>query len=333
VTFNVTVTGPTAASYLTVFPAGAARPATSNLNVAANTTVANLVPVTLGRNGAISIFNAAGSVDVVLDVSGWTSITGNDADTSGLYRPLTPSRLLDTRTSASLGPQQTAGVTVLNRGGVPATGVSAVVLNVTATNPTTGTYLTVFPAGGAIPTTSSVNVVAGQTVPNRVIVGVGVNGQVNVTNAAGVVDVLVDVSGWFTDASDPSANGGRFNGVGPARIIDTRSGAGGVPRAPVRAGSPLTAQVAGLGGVPAMSAAVPPRAVLVNVTVTNTSAASYLAVYPSDAFTPGSSDLNWPAGGTVGNLVLARLGPDGRITLLNGAGSADVIVDVFGWSN
>ena len=333
VMLNVTVTGPTAASYLTVFPAGAARPTTSNLNVAANTTAANLVPVTLGRNGAISIFNAAGSADVVLDVSGWTSITGNDANTAGLYRPLTPSRLLDTRTSASLGPQQTAGVTVLGRGGVPATGVSAVVLNVTATNPSSGSYLTVFPAGGAIPTTSSVNVMAGQTVPNRVIVGVGANGQVNVTNAAGTIDVLVDVSGWFTDASDPTAGGGRFSGIGPARIIDTRSGAGGVPRAQVRAGAPLTAQVAGLGGVPAMSAAVPPRAVLINVTVTNTSAASYLAVYPSDAAIPGSSDLNWPAGRTVGNLVLARLGPDGRITLLNGAGSADAIVDVFGWYN
>ena len=333
VTFNLTVTGPTAASYLTVFPAGAARPATSNLNVAPNTTVANLVTVTLGRNGAISIFNAAGAVDVVLDVAGWTSITGNDADAAGLYRGLTPSRLLDTRMSASLGPQQTTGVTVLGNGGVPATGVSAVALNVTATNPTTATYLTVFPAGGAIPTTSSVNVTAGQTVPNRVIVGVGANGQVNVTNAAGTLDVLVDVSGWFTDASDPSAGGGRFTGIGPARIIDTRSGAGGIPRAPVRAGAPLTAQVAGLGGVPAMSAAVPPKAVLVNVTVTNTSAASYLAVYPSDAATPGSSDLNWPAGRTASNLVLARLGPDGRITLLNGAGSADTIVDVFGWYN
>jgi len=46
---------------------------------------------------------------------------------------------------------------------------------------------------------------------------------------------------------------------------------------------------------------------------------------------PGTSDLNWPPGGTVSNLVLARLGPDGRITLLNGAGIAHVIVDVFGW--
>jgi spore germination protein YaaH len=335
VTFNVTVTGPNAASYLTVFPYATARPATSNLTFPANATVANLVEVTLGREGAIAMFNAAGSTDLILDVVGWTSITGNDADTAGLYRPLTPSRLLDTRTglggSTSLGARQTTNLTVLGQGNVPASGVSAVALNVTATNPTAGTYLTVFPTGGNPSGTSSVNVAAGQTAANRVIVPVGTGGQVSVINGAGTVDVVVDVGGWFSDASDPHASGGRFSGLVPARIIDTRTGTGGVPRAPLRGGSPLTVPIAGLGGVPAMSGAVPPQAVLINVTATTTSMASYLAVYPSGMGASGSSDLNWPPGGTVSNLVLARLGPDGRITLLNGAGSANVIVDVFGW--
>src|SRR5438874_1158898 len=335
VTFNVTVTGPSAASYLTVFPYGTARPGTSNLNYQANTTVANLVEVTLGREGAISMFNAAGSTDVILDVLGWTSITGNDSDTAGLYRPVTPSRLLDTRSgsggAASLGPRQTTSLSVLGEGNVPASGVSAVVLNMTATNPTTATYLQVFPTGGGPSGSSSVNVGAGQTAANRVIVPVGAGGQVSVANGAGTVDLIVDVGGWFTDASDAHAAGGRFSGVVPSRMVDTRAGAGGVPRAPLRGGSPLTVPIAGLGGVPAMSAAVPPRAVLVNVTVTNTSTASYLAVYPSGLAAPGSSDLNWPAGGTVSNVVLAGLGPDGRITLLNGLGNANVILDAFGW--
>jgi hypothetical protein len=72
---------------------------------------------------------------------------------------------------------------------------------------------------------------------------------------------------------------------------------------------------------------------VVNVTVTNTSTYSDLAIYPSDASPPGSSDLNWLGGGTVSNLVLARLGADGRITLANAAGSADAIVDVLVWFN
>jgi hypothetical protein len=336
VTFNVTVTNPTAASYLTVFPTGAPRPPTSNLTFGAGRTVANIVTVTLGRNGAISMFNAAGNVDVILDVVGWTSITGNDSDTSGLYRPLTPSRLLDTRSglggSTTLGAGQTLNLSVLNQGGVPASGVEAVVLNVTATNATSGGYLAVYPAGGSAQS-SSVNFGRGQTVPNRVIVSAGASGQISVYNAAGSTDVIVDVGGWFTDGSDASTAGGRFTGVGPARIIDTRTGSGGVPRALVLGGAPITVPIAGLGGVPPMSAAVPPRAVLVNVTVTNTSAASYLAVYPSGAAPPGTSDLNWPAGGTVANLTLVRLGADGRLTLLNGAGRADVVIDVFGWFN
>ncbi len=264
------------------------------------------------------------------------SITGNDSDAAGLYRPLVPSRLLDTRTglggSTTMGPGQTIAFTVANRGGVPSTGAAAVALNVTATNPNAAGYLTLFPAGGW-PRTSSVNFATGQTVPNRVIVGVGANGQVSIFNGGASVDVVVDVSGWFTDASDPAATGGRFNGLAPTRIIDTRFGTGGIPRAPVRAGAALTVPVAGLGGVPAMSAVVPPRAVVVNVTVTNTSTASNLTVYPSDALQPNSSDLNWIGGGTVCNLTLARLGADGRITLANGFGSADAIVDVLGWFN
>ena len=337
VVLNVTVTGPTAPTYLTVYPTGTARPGTSNLNARANATVANLVETTLGREGAISIFNAAGSTDVVLDVIGWVSVASTDSDTAGLYRPLVPSRLLDTRSgtggATTLGPGQTIALSVLAHGGVPAGGVSAVAINVTATNPSAGGYLTVFPAGVTRGATSSVNFATGQTVPNRVIVPVGTAGQVSIFNGSGTVDVVVDVGGWFTDASDTTATGGRFSGLAASRIVDTRSGLGGVPLAPLQAGVPLTVQLAGAGGVPAMTAAVPPRAVLVNVTATDTAAASYLAIYPSGAAAPGSSDLNWVAGSTVSNLALARLGADGRLTLLNGAGSADVVIDVLGWYN
>src|SRR5260370_40497775 len=162
VTLNVTVVGASAPSYLTIYPAGNPQPSTSNLNVQPNTTAANLVDVVLGRNGSISIFNAAGSPDVAVDVEGWTSITGNDTDTSRLYRPLVPSRLLDTRSTlgGSVGPQQTAAVTVLNRGNVPATGVSAVALNVTATNATAASYLSAFPSGTWRPGTPNGNLTA-----------------------------------------------------------------------------------------------------------------------------------------------------------------------------
>jgi hypothetical protein len=68
---NVTVTNPSAASYLTAWPAGAVQPLASDLNYVAGQTVPNLVVVKLGANGAIDLFNATGSTDVVVDVVGW----------------------------------------------------------------------------------------------------------------------------------------------------------------------------------------------------------------------------------------------------------------------
>ena len=71
---------------------------------------------------------------------------------------------------------------------------------------------------------------------------------------------------------------------------------------------------------------------VLNVTVTNTSAPSYLRVYPSDANpTPSTSDLNWAPGKTVPNLVIVKPGADGRVTIYNFQGTTDVVVDALGW--
>ena len=82
----------------------------------------------------------------------------------GVFTSLSPARLLDTRTGAGIATVDGAGlgagklsagasraIPVLNRGGVPATGVGAVVLNVTAVNATTSTFLTVYPGAEALP--------------------------------------------------------------------------------------------------------------------------------------------------------------------------------------
>jgi Glycosyl hydrolases family 18 len=334
VVVNVTVTRPDAPSYLTIYPCGVARPATSNLNFVAWQTVANLAEVSLGRGGAICIYNGNGNTDVIVDVEGWLSLAGTDGTTVGLYRPVVPARLLDTRTpgSTSLAPGQSLNLQVTGRGNVPSTGVSAVALNVTATNPTSTGFLTAYPTGSSLPGASNLNFNAGQTIPNRVIAMVGTDGQVSIYNGFGQTDVVVDVGGWFTDGSDSTASGGQFTGLVPNRILDTRTG-NGAPVAPLRANSTLMLTVAGRGGVPSMSSSTPPTAVILNATVTNTTASSYLIVYPSDATPPLASDLNWVSGKTVPNLVIAKLGSDGKIAMYNGFGSTDVVVDVFGYTN
>ena len=73
VVLNVTVTGPTAPGFLTVWPDGKPQPVTSNLNFAAGQTIPNLVIAPVGPDGKIDLYNESttGSVHIIADVSGW----------------------------------------------------------------------------------------------------------------------------------------------------------------------------------------------------------------------------------------------------------------------
>jgi len=338
---NVTATntGGAPGSYLTVYP-GPTRPTASNLNWSQGQTVANLVEVALAPDGSVTIFNPAGTVDVIFDVQGWVSTPGAGPPNpnAGLYNPVVPGRLLDTRGPLGghngrmvRGEIYTLQVAGAGQGLVPSSGANSVVLNLTVTN-LSGTaldYLTVYPSDATQPTASNLNVRAGETRANRVIVKLGSGGAVKIFNALGNVDVIVDVGGWFTDGV-AQTSGARFTGLSPARILDSRDGASQY-NLPLGQGSTYSPIVAGRGGVPPMDAVVPPTAVVMNMTSTDTTAASFLTVYPSDASLPLISDLNWPAGGTLPNLVVVKLSPDGRVNLYNPGGSVDVIADVVGW--
>jgi hypothetical protein len=280
------------------------------------------------------VFNAAGTTDVIFDVAGY--VTAPPASgSSGLYNPVVPGRVVDTRDGtgsvpkAKLGPGGRLSVRIAGQQNVPPTGVAAVVLNVTATSPSTASYLTVFPSGTSPPLASNVNFLAGQTVPNRVIVKLGTDpttgiGSVSFYNA---VDVLADVGGWFTDGTTTS--GSTFIGVTPIRFLDTRDGTGTFYTA-IGQGQTISLTVAGRGPVPTMAGG-PATAVVLNVTVTDATAASYLTAWPDGTSRPVTSDLNYVAGQTVPNLVVVKVGADGKVDLFNAAGSVHVIADVVGW--
>jgi hypothetical protein len=218
-------------------------------------------------------------------------------------------------------------VQVTGAGGVPLAGVAAVVLNVTVTNTTSSGALTVYPTGMSRPVASNLNWTAGKTVPIRVVALTGTGGKVSLYNYSGSTDIVIDVNGYFTDSS---ASGARFLSVSPARILDTRIGTGGISR-PMGANSTIAVTVAGQGGVPTMDGSAPPQSVILNVTVTNTTAQSALIVWPDGVSRPLASDLNWTSGMTVPNLVVVKLGPSGKIDLYNYSGSTDVVIDVEGW--
>jgi hypothetical protein len=329
VAINITVTNPTAASYLTIFPTGSARPTASNMNYVAGDTVPNMVVAKLGTGGKVDVYNAVGSTDVIFDVGGWYS----DGSTSGggTYGSLTPARVLDTRngTGAPTGrvaAGQSLSVQMTGHGGVPSSGVGAVVLNVTAVGPSAGSYLTVYPNGSSVPTASNLNLSPGENVPNLVIAKVGASGKVNVYNAIGLTDVVFDVAGWYSDGSTSSTATGMYGPLTPARILDTRNGTGGHSHA-LGSGQSIAVQATGVGGVPSSGVS----AVVLNVTVTGPSAGSYLTVYPSGSSVPTASNLNFSPGQTVPNLVVVKVGSGGMVNVYNAVGATDVVFDVAGW--
>jgi hypothetical protein len=330
VVLNVTVTGTAANGYITVYPNGSARPLASSLNFAKGHTVANLVIARVGTSGEVKLFNGAlGSVQLVADVTGY--FRAGTAVDPGALTSLAPSRILDTRTGNgaakhALASHGTLSLKVTGRGGVPASGVSAVVLNVTVTGTAANGYITVYPNGSARPLASSLNFVKGQTVPNLVIARVGSSGEVKLFNGAlGSVHLVADVTGYFLDGT-PTVSGA-YRSLNPSRILDTRTG-NGAPKHALAARGTLSLTVAGRGGVPATGAA----AVAMNVTVTAPAANGYITVYPSGSTLPLASNLNFQKGQTVPNLAIDPLGSGGAVRMFNGAhGSVQLVTDVTGY--
>ncbi len=249
--------------------------------------------------------------------------------TPSYYVPLTPARLLDTRDGeggnlSPLPPQGTTQLTVTGVGGVPATGVTAVVMNVTATQSTGDGFITAYPSGEARPLVSNVNFVAGQDVPNLVTVKVGANGRVDLFNSFGYTDVIADVVGYYTP--NAPASGGKFTALTPTRLLDTRAGQG-APAVPIGQNQSINLTVTGVGGVPATGVS----AVALNVTVDQPTGVGFLTVWPTGEAMPNASTHNFVPGLTIANLVLAKVGANGQVSIYNSAGSTHVVADVIGY--
>ena len=313
VIMNVTVAEPTSGGYLSIWPAGEARPTSSSLNFQAGVTVPNLVIAKVGAGGRVAFFNSNGHSHVIADVVGYTA----HADNAG-FVGLVPARAMDTRSAGgAIGPGESRRLPLIGVAGVPIEGASAVVLNVTVTEPTAGGYVTVWPTTDARPNASNLNFARGQTVPNLVVCKLGTDGSVSLFNATGSSHLIADVVGYFT----PWA-GGVCASLTPARVLDTRA-----THSPLGAGSSRDLTMAGVGGVPATGA----TAVALNMTVTEPTAAGYLTVWPAGSARPVASNLNFVAGQTVANLVMCKLGANGAVSLYNAVGSSHVIADVVAW--
>jgi len=249
---------------------------------------------------------------------------------SGMLNQILPRRVLDTRTTtgghhSKLGSGATMTLAVLAGGGVPAAGVSAVLVNITAVNETSATgYLTFFPTRATRPTVSTINYRAGISVANQALVRVGTDGTISIFNNAGQADVIVDVVGWV--GINSGANGQTTTAT-PARILDTRTTTGGHHAALLNNQS-LTLQVEGAGGIPATGVS----AIYANITAVPVgNATGYLTAYPGGTSAPSASAVNFPNGVTAASLVLLPVSAAGTITITNHSPDANVLLDVAGW--
>jgi len=305
--------------YVTVYPCGT-RPEASNLNFVTGQTTPNAVLAPLSADGKVC-FYVYGAAHLLVDVSGSFS--------SG-FEDLIPRRILDSRNNVGTsggkigrldGSGQELELQVTGSSGVPGS-ASAVALNVTAVDTSAsdvGGYVTVYPCGTR-PEASNLNFVSGRNVANSVIAPLSADGKV-CFYVYGNTHLLADLSGYFTTG---------FEDLVPQRVLDTRSGVGAAAAKVGEldgTGAAVTLQVTGRGGVPSNATATALNVTAVNTTTPNEG--GYVTVYPCGT-RPTASNLNFTAGLTVPNLVLAPLSSDGTVCLYV-YGKADLLVDVSGY--
>jgi hypothetical protein len=331
VVLNIAAANPAASGFLTSWPSCSTRPLSSNLNFVAQQTVANLVIVAVGCDATSNLFSSTGPTDVMVDVVGYFRAGPN-------ISPMTPARLLDTRpgfptvdgsasgAGALVGGSQ-IDLQVAGRAGIPASGASAVALNVTVANPSQPGFVTVWPTDQTRPLASNLNFVPGQTVPNLVIAKLSGMGQISLFNSAGTTDLVADATAWFPAASD-------LRPLTPARLVDTRAGARTIDGessggGKVTVDTSMSFRTLGRGGIPSYGVG----ALVLNVTVANSNSAGSLTIWPTNSSRSVSPNVYYAAGQTVPNLVIVGINSAyaGNMSIGTSAGSTDVVVDVVGW--
>jgi alpha-tubulin suppressor-like RCC1 family protein len=248
------------------------------------------------------------------------------------FSPLVPGRLLESRPGATTVDGQSQGVglraagsvtelQVAGRDGVP-DDASAVVLNVTVTGAQGAGFVTVWPCGMDKPNASSLNFVAGQTIPNAVITKVGAGGKVCLSPTAATF-LLADINGFYPAGSS-------FTPLVPGRLLESRPGAttvdGQAQGIGLRAaGSVTELQVTGRDGIPADASAV-----ALNVTVTDAQGGGFVTVWPCGTDEPNASSLNFVAGQTIANAVITKIGVGGKVCLATTA-ATHLLADINGF--
>ena len=330
VDLNLTVVGATGNGYIQADTGS--NSGTSNLNYRAGAIYSNSVVATVASDGTITLANFGVNTSVkpelIADVSGYFT----PVSASG-YVEVSNKRLLDTRAGVggSKGKLAAGHHDVLQIAGadsqLPASGITAVELNLTETDTSGSGFLVAYPDGASVPNASDLDWQGGATKAAGAVVPVGADGSIDIYNGSsdgGGADVLADVTGYFTESSGAA----QYVPVAPARVLDTRK------QSALAANTADDVNLSGVGGLPAVNAAYTIVGYVLNATATQTQAPGWLLV-AAGGQNPDTSSLNWTgANQTVENLVFAGE-DDGTVMFYNGGGTVSrptqVIADAMGY--
>ena len=268
------------------------------------------LPDSVTENFSGTATNTAGTAGVIAATPSDTpSKSSNGFDGLGA---VSPRRLADSRSSLSLtrfSAGTTNYLTIAGHAGVPSN-ATAVMLNMTVTNPAGAGFLRAWPCGQTMPDTSNVNYSDRQTVANGALLSLGAGGKL-CFQATTALDLIVDVMGW-------QGNGGSlgFVATGQQRLFDSRTGA------PVEAASVVRLAIPGNR----------PKAATLNVTAVSPSTDGHLTVWPCDVAHPVTSSLNFTTNDVIANAVTVGVSAKGEVCM-DASTSSHLIVDLAGvWS-
>lgn len=197
---NATVVAKGPLGYITLFGAQRDQPFVSTLNAPKGGIVANAAMVVGGNGEAISVF-ASDETHLVLDVNGYFSSKGAEANPQRFY-PVPPCRLLDTREATGdlggpiLAPGQGRSFPVRSANCLLPAGATSYSLNATVVPQAVLGYLTLWPAGETQPFVSTLNAIDDKIVANAAIVPVGSLGAVSAF-ATEATHLVLDTNGYF----------------------------------------------------------------------------------------------------------------------------------------
>jgi hypothetical protein len=271
-------------------------------------TVVLLTAATALVASAVAAPSLASAAPTKASVAGARSGVAPLVAASGYFTPLArPVRILDTRKTNPFASGQTSPLYVggpSGKAGLPPSGVSSAVFNLTVTGGTASTdYVTAFPTGTTRPTASSINFKKGWTGANLVTVRLGTNGEVSFYNNAGHVHLIVDVVGWYS--SGAASAQGEFQEAQPQRLVDTNDPGIGA----VEPHGTLTLPLDYSGDMSAGNHHTETpnpqiNAMAINLTAVNPTGAGYLTAWSGSAPVPTTSVLNFASGRTTTNLAV-----------------------------